>query len=213
MQHGRQVRPVQGEFLLSVCPLPGRQTPSSPITRSRRDSIMPGTGARRGAKVPCAAASFCRKKQHNGCLCLSRSTGSAQLMHFCHNVVACLTHLQTVSIMASQRPLRSRKLHRAMRHIEAPRRNFKGATVNRSLPLSFLAGILLVAPVATVAASSISGHSGQTAPSCDVMQRWRGYALSRITPDFDWASKSTAAQAAPTVLDRVEGQARAWSCR
>ncbi len=93
-----------------------------------------------------------------------------------------------------------------MRHIEAPRRNFKGATVNRSLPLSFLAGILLVAPMATVAASSISGHSGQTAPSSDVMQRWRGYALSRITPDFDWASKSTAAQAAPTVLDRVEGQ-------
>lgn len=93
-----------------------------------------------------------------------------------------------------------------MRHIEAPRRNFKGATVNRSLPLSFLAGILIVAPMATVAAFPISGHSGQPTPSADVMQRWRGYALSRITPEFDWASKNTSARAAPTVLDRVQGQ-------
>lgn len=34
------------------------------------------------------------------------------------------------------------------------------------------------------------------------MQQWRGYALSRITPDFDWANQ-TDKSAAPTLMDRV----------
>lgn len=53
-----------------------------------------------------------------------------------------------------------------------------------------------MAPVATVVASPSSG---------DLMQRWRGYALTRITPRFDWAEAPAARQQAPTVLDRIEG--------
>lgn len=93
-----------------------------------------------------------------------------------------------------------------MRQSDAPRRNLKGAIGIRSLPLSFLAGILLIAPMATVAASPNSGLHGQALRSADVMQRWHGYALSRITPDFEWANKASSRRDAPTVLDRIDGQ-------
>lgn len=93
-----------------------------------------------------------------------------------------------------------------MRQTDAPRRNLKGATGFWSLPLSFLAGVLLIAPMATVAASPDSGHDGFSAQSADVMQRWRGYVLSRITPDFSWAHEASSREAAPTVLDRLDAR-------
>ncbi|MDN5924916.1 MAG: hypothetical protein L0H70_07945 [Xanthomonadales bacterium] len=39
------------------------------------------------------------------------------------------------------------------------------------------------------------------AHSSDLMDRWRAYALARITPDFDWAQTTSAPAPAPTVLD------------
>lgn len=81
----------------------------------------------------------------------------------------------------------------------------KGAAARRSLPLSFLASALLFAPVVTVAASPDIATVRPANGSGDLMQRWRGYALSRITPDFSWAGKTSPEHAAPTVLDRVEG--------
>ncbi len=96
-----------------------------------------------------------------------------------------------------------------MRQFEAPRRNFKGAAIFWSLPLSFLAGtVLLTSPVVTLAASpdSHSEAASSVGSASDLMQRWRGYALSRITPDFSWASQSVPDTAAPTVLDRLDSQ-------
>lgn len=80
-----------------------------------------------------------------------------------------------------------------MKRAEAVSLNSEGAIGSRSLPLSFLAGALLC--LALVPASF-------AAPSSGVMQRWRGYALSKITPDFAWAERPAAP--APTVLDRSE---------
>ena len=78
-----------------------------------------------------------------------------------------------------------------MRRAEALRRNLKGATGFRSLPLSFLAGTILLVSMAQVSASPVSG---------ELLNRWRGYALEQITPHYDWAAKPAHAQA-PDVLD------------
>ena len=85
-----------------------------------------------------------------------------------------------------------------MRRAEAVSLNLVGAVGHRSLPLSFVAGVILC--LAWV-------NTAFAAPSSELMDRWRGYALSRITPDFDWAERPTAPP--PSVLDREEiGHAR-----
>jgi hypothetical protein len=72
----------------------------------------------------------------------------------------------------------------------------EGAIGFRSLPLSFLAGAFLLLPTAQAATAAPS------APA-ELMQRWRGYALSRITPDYSWAERPAGARA-PTVLDQSD---------
>lgn len=87
-----------------------------------------------------------------------------------------------------------------MRRTDAPRRNLKGATRFRSLPLSFLVGGLFVAASAAAFAHSSLNVTGADA---DLMQHWRGYALSRITPDYSWAERDAEQARAPSLMDRM----------
>ncbi len=81
-------------------------------------------------------------------------------------------------------------------------RYFKGATGHRLLPLSLVGALAALSPAAGVVAAPSYGHDAATVRS-QVLQRWRGYALSRITPDFSWAASTRHPVAPPTVRDRI----------
>lgn len=78
-----------------------------------------------------------------------------------------------------------------MRRAKTISRNSVGAIGTRSLPLSFLGLALIVTSVAF--ANPNPAH---------MPADWRGYALSRITPEFSWAEQALPAEP-PKVLDRV----------
>lgn len=83
-----------------------------------------------------------------------------------------------------------------MQCVDALTRYFKGATGSRSLPLSFLAVPFLLATSFCAAAAPGGVVVSDSHAS---LARWHAYALSRVTPDFDWAERVPAAP--PTALD------------